>query len=109
MKIIIIITAAAVIIYKTHILNRILYKLRFDGPPVPFKAEARRAAKIKNNGQPLIENTAAAALAEKQKTREQLEIQAAYIIKRQGANPYTVKYMSEDLLQAVIRDFIKEC
>ena len=109
MTILLIIVAAAWIIYKTHVVKWLLMKCQFDGPPVPFRAEARRAAKIKNNGLPLIENTAAAALAEKQKTREQLEIQAAYIIKRQGANPYTVKYMSDDLLQAVIRDFIKEC
>lgn len=108
MKLIIFIFAGAWIIYKTGVAGRFL-KLFRTGAPVPFKSEARHAVMIKNDGRPLIENTAEANLEIEKLNREQLEIQAAYIIKRQGANPYTVKYMSEDLLQAVIRDFIKEC
>ena len=54
---------------------------------------------------PEIENLV--NLDEMQREREQLEIQAAYIIKQQGHNPYTVKYMGDDLLRALIKDYIK--
>lgn len=40
--------------------------------------------------------------------REQLEIQARYIVKKMGDDPRTVKYMGDDLLRALIKDFIKE-
>lgn len=37
--------------------------------------------------------------------RERLEIDARYVIIRQGQNPDTVKYMSDGLLQAIITDY----
>lgn len=40
--------------------------------------------------------------------REQLEINARYVIAKQGQNPDTVKYMSDGLLQALVWDYIKE-
>lgn len=39
--------------------------------------------------------------------REKLEMQARYIITRQGQNPDTAHYMSEGLLQSIINDYIK--
>lgn len=40
--------------------------------------------------------------------RERLEMQARFIVKRQGIEPDTVKYMSNGYLQAIINDYIKE-
>lgn len=40
--------------------------------------------------------------------REKLEIEARYVVQKQGANPDTVIYMSDELLTALIRDYIKE-
>lgn len=40
--------------------------------------------------------------------RERLELEARYVVQKQGANPDTVIYMSDELLTALIRDYIKE-
>lgn len=40
--------------------------------------------------------------------REQLEIQAAIIVKRMGSDPATVAYMGDGLLKSLINDYIKE-
>ena len=39
--------------------------------------------------------------------RQKLEIQAAVVVRQMGDDPRTVKYMSDDLLMALIRDYIK--
>lgn len=40
--------------------------------------------------------------------REKLERAAAYIVGKQGHNPDSVRYMSIDLLEAVIKDYTNE-
>lgn len=39
--------------------------------------------------------------------RQKLEIQAAVVVRQMGDDPRTVKYMSNDLLMALIRDYIR--
>lgn len=39
--------------------------------------------------------------------RQKLEIQAAVVVRQMGDDPRTVAYMSDDLLKALIRDYIK--
>lgn len=106
MTILLIIVAAAWIVYKTKIMRWFLMKCQFDGPPVAFRSETKRAARIKSRG-PLIMDTAPQDIKNAQKYRAQLEIQAAYIVGQQGHNPASVKYMSVALMEALIRDYIK--
>ena len=111
MKVIILIAVSSLMLYKAGVARWFLQKCQIEGDPVPFPSwfediEIKKPELIEDLG-PLITNTAQQEIEAKAKTREQLEIQAAYIVGRQGHNPATVKYMGEDLLQALIRDYIK--
>ena len=94
MKVIILIVLVSYLIYKTGAARKWLNHFRLS-----------ELEYIEEMDPPEIENLV--NLDEMQREREQLEIQAAYIIKQQGHNPYTVKYMGDDLLRALIKDYIK--
>lgn len=85
--ILIILIIACIVLYKTGAAARFLNGCKLDEDP-------RQAAPPEETP--------------KLSEREQLEIDAGYIITIQGkTDPATVKYMSDELLQAITRDYLQ--
>lgn len=78
----------AYIIHKTHVFPLILDRFRvYDDEPGKVQAPTAEPQRLTVP------------------TRDRLEAEAGYIIHIQGSDSRTVKYMSNDMLLAIIRDY----
>lgn len=79
---IIIITLTCFILYKSGTVRRFLNKCKMSGQPEPYR--------------------------EPPENREKWEKEAYYILAKQGlVNPETVKYMGDEMLIHIVRDYLE--
>ena len=85
MKVIILITCCCYLLYKSGSMKKLLRGFEIEPDPIPEPQHP----------------------PEPQEGRQKWAVEAAYILKQQGQNPETVKYMGDEMLIAIRRDYLR--
>ena len=81
-------------LYGSGLWARFMNKFKLEPTPATPPPKTRTATATQENDKTITD-------------REKLEIQARPVVAAMGSNPDTVKYMSEKLLAALVKDYIK--